>query len=339
MSVRCFSNAADLLAAGDVIRSEGFQHGAEWQDLLARSCGMSERRPRYFLSDEGLFLALCQPQGSPLLPGLREFQACSSMYTTEFGAGLEGWDFAALQAASGGFDLLNMDAVSLDDAALNRLRSEAAAQGFGLQLYQGFENWFEPVVGDDFDSYWARRPGKLRNTAQRKGRKAGREFNLEFAFTKDANDPVFLAEYQDIHSRSWKEPEPHPDFIPEFVKAAAAAGALRMGVLRFDDRPVAAQIWLVSAGRATIFKLAYDDAYKAYSPGTLLSIDLTKRVLAEDQPAEIDFGRGPDLYKRDWLGQLRHRHRVLLFAPTPGGRMAMGYFRMRDRIKKLLGKG
>ena len=173
---------------------------------------------------------------------------------------------------------------------------------------------------------------------ERKRRKAEREFRLDFRYTTDAGDPSFLEDYQNVHARSWKEPEPYPDFIPDLVTTASAAGALRMGVLRFDDRPVAAQIWLASAGRSTIFKLAYDAEFKAYSPGTLLSIDLTRRVLTGDRPQEIDFGRGPDPYKREWLSQLRHRQRLLIFAPTPAGRLAEGYFRLRNGVKKLMGR-
>ena len=89
MSVRSISDAAELLTLADAIRPAGFQHGPEWQGLLARSCGLSARNPRYLLSGDGDLIALCQPPGRALLPGLRELQACSSLYTTEWGAGLE----------------------------------------------------------------------------------------------------------------------------------------------------------------------------------------------------------------------------------------------------------
>ena len=45
----------------------------------------------------------------------------------------------------------------------------------------------------------------------------------------------------------------------------------QLGVALIDGEPVAAQIWLVQQGRATIFKLAQDPAFDRQSPGTFLT--------------------------------------------------------------------
>ena len=76
----------------------------------------------------------------------------------------------------------------------------------------------------------------------------------------------------------------------------ARPGTLRLGIARKDGRPLAAQLWLVEDGEATIHKLAYREDAKALSPGTVLEQAMFRRAIDEDRVA------------RD---RLRHRRRRL----------------------------
>ena len=60
---------------------------------------------------------------------------------------------------------------------------------------------------------------------------------------------------------------------------------------------MAAQYWTVQDGVGTVLKLAYDEAWKAISPGTVLSAHMIRLLLAEGV-GELDYGRGDDAYKR-----------------------------------------
>jgi hypothetical protein len=176
---------------------------------------------------------------------------------------------------------------------------------FLARAYCCWGNWYENVGGSGFDAYLERRPSILRNTWQRKMKALEKDAQPTFRINGELEQ--FISYYNDVYRRSWKTAEPFPNFMPALMRTAAALGALRTGVLMCGDQPIAAQFWLVWRRRATIFKLAYDEKWERYSPGTLLTMEMARAVLSDDKPSEIDFGRGDDGYKKLWLSQRRER--------------------------------
>ena len=60
------------------------------------------------------------------------------------------------------------------------------------------------------------------------------------------------AVYEAVYARSWKEPEPYPDFNVALMRAMADQGALRLGVWSIGETPVAVQLWVVWDGSAIV---------------------------------------------------------------------------------------
>lgn len=171
-------------------------------------------------------------------------------------------------------------------------------------------NHFLAVAGRSFAEYWAARPGALRETVKRKGRKGIVDLEIVTAFTQ-----ADWEAYEAVYRLSWKPGEGSPAFLRGFAEAEAHAGRLRLGIARIEGKPVAAQLWTVDAGTAFIHKLAHDEASKRHSPGTLLSAALFEHVIDRDQVSEIDFGTGDDPYKADWMEGRRLRHAVTAWRP------------------------
>lgn len=78
---------------------------------------------------------------------------------------------------------------------------------------------------------------------------------------------------------------------------------------------MAAQLWIVEAGTATVLKLAHDRAFRTKSPGTILTALMLRRLLDHKSVAAIDFGRGDDDYKSGWASQRRQRIGLVLVDP------------------------
>lgn len=192
------------------------------------------------------------------------------------------------------------------------------AAGYRTDRYFCFGNWYQPVQPGGFAAYWAARPSALRHSVERGRRrldKAG-DWHIEIVTGEQGSVGALdaaLAAYQQVYARSWKAPEPCPAFMPGLVRTAAREGWLRLGVLRLKGQPIAAQLWLVHAGKANIYKLAFVAGLEKLSAGSVLTAALMARVIDADGVQEVDYLSGDDAYKADWMAQRRERIGLLAF--------------------------
>ena len=223
---------------------------------------------------------------------------------------------AALRWLRGrGHAVLDFQPLDADAAFIRHLQSALRAEGYATDRYLCFGNWYLVVDGRSYEVYEPGIPSRLRNTIKR-GRKkldgAGR-WSIGIARAPGPELEQALADFQTIYLKSWKVPEPFPHFVPGLCRMAAAQGWLRLGVLRFEDTPIASQLWIVKDGKALIYKLAYDEEYKRFSAGSILSADMMRKALDEDKVVEVDYLTGDDGYKVDWMSHRRERVGVVAF--------------------------
>jgi hypothetical protein len=185
--------------------------------------------------------------------------------------------------------------------------------------------WYEETAALSFADYLAARPSELRNTWRRKRRRLERSNRLTKAFFSQTSDiGQAIADYQSIYAASWKPAEDFPEFIPALIRLAAEFGALRLGIYYVDGMPAAAQVWTLWNGRAVIHKLAHNKRFDNLSLGTLLTMEMIERALADDRPREITLGRGDDPYKRLWLPKRRERWGITAANPRTRGGLSFG---------------
>jgi len=262
-----------------------------------------------------------------LLPVLRTGRRVNSLttaYTCEyaplFAAGLGQAAKVAAMAAFGRFcrssGVVRLDAVPAEWSGLTALETGARQAGLRVLRFDHFGNWYEDVGGLDWSTYLLRRPGTLRETIRRRLRRAERLPDARFdVFTTPAQMDQAAEAFESVYGRSWKDAEPYPDFNVALMRAMAAPGLLRFGIWSVGQEPVAVQIWVVKDGHAIVLKLAHDEAYKAHSPGTVLTALMLRHFLDQEHVTRIDFGRGDDAYKQGWATRRRQRIGLLLINP------------------------
>jgi len=294
-------------------------------DSVAADAGsVLERSPSLFerLAWFRLVEAHCPPPGRPLVARARDGERAAWLFLAERGGGAEAYrtwyslrfgligDRAAAQPIA---KALRRRLARLEIAPLENVEPLAAAfRGAGWIVSTGpaTSSWRIDTTGQDFAAYWAARPGKLRNTAQRKAKAAGLDIEIHRAFDAGA-----WAAYEEVYAASWKPEEGSPAFLRALAGQEGEAGRLRLGIARKDGRPLAAQLWTVENGTAWIHKLAYREDSKALSPGTVLSMAMFRSALDEDRVARIDYGTGDDGYKSDWMEARATLWRLEAFNP------------------------
>ncbi|MEX2628684.1 MAG: GNAT family N-acetyltransferase [Tistlia sp.] len=302
--------------AGPAICSSEYFTSREWFRLLADTClGPGETAVVHRLhggSGQVIDLPL---RRAPLRGfGLRgyELHALANFYSSYYAPpglaedpssrrAIAEWA-SALGARRRPPDRLVFRALDEADGTLGILESALRGAAFRVERFADFGNWSLPCDGLAFGDYWQGRPGRLRSTVRRKLKALEREHAIAFrCFDRPQEAEEALRCYETVQAAAWQPPEPHKAFLPELIRRGLGDGSLLVWILQADARPIAAQIWSVAAGKATIFKLAYDSAWKHWSPGTLLIYRAIECALDSGTFALVDFGRGDDHYKSDWM--------------------------------------
>lgn len=278
------------------------------------------------------------------------WQALTTLYTYHYAPLLAAWldgpsrpivfrAFGRILAQRGLTRLDSLDPDAPDHAAL---LSGLRRSGLVPLTFRHFGIWEEDVAGCDWDAYLARRDGRLRETIRRRLRDIRANPAARFAIQTDTADIAAATEaYHAVEARSWKQPEPFPDFNRVLFQQAARDGDLFMATLTLDDVPIAVQAWAVRGGRATVLKLVHDEAHARLSPGTVLTALAIQHLLREPGLGWLDFGRGDDPYKRGWVGNRRQRVGLIVAAPWwPRGLAAIlrhGAGRLAERWRRRAG--
>lgn len=316
---------ADALALLGRAEQQHIEFGADWYANLMDNVYAHETQTHkvrlHVLRRQGRVLAVLPTVAQTGALG-REVSALSNFYTAIWAPALdedvEAEDLMPLTRAlrregarAAAYRFSPMDPESREFALLKRALGLA---GLSTYSYFAFGNWYEPVQKAWAD-YLRDRSGQVRNTIKRNAKKFAAEGGRLEIIEGTERLEAGLSAYQAVYGQSWKVPEPYPDFVPGLIRLCAQRGWLRLGVAWLKDQPVAAQIWIVANHRADIYKLAYDEAYKALAPGTLLTAQLMERVLDVDQVREIDYLIGDDPYKAAWMSRRRERFGLIAYDP------------------------
>ena len=341
MAVDIFHDLADFAAAerraGRPPDARPFFQSPAWFACLAQHTLAPGTRIRIYRGqpdETGCALACKVP------PAGRRLESLTSDYAVTYGPSgpAPAMPEAALGAIAGQIARERWPCVRLwfltDPAAVAGLVGAFRAAGMAAAATAYNATWWSDVRDQNYDTYLARRPARLRNTIARRERRAARD-GVTFTLATQA-DPDALAAYRTVYTGSWKPAERSPEMIPAVCAAAAQHGALRLGVLWRGGDPLAAQIWLVSGATAVIYKLAHLPAGEPFSAGTLLTARMMAAVGFEPGVETVSFGYGDDGFKALWMD---HRSPVQAVEAAPwlslgAARLAAGRLKRRARVGK-----
>jgi CelD/BcsL family acetyltransferase involved in cellulose biosynthesis len=335
----------DPLAALPALAGAPFQSSPAWWRCIQGAAVPPGARPLYLVA-AGCVVPLLRHAagGRHEAGGLTSLQSPYTLLWQPVGPADAPWRQVGrdVARAARGTPVLRLDALDADWPGLAAFLAGLRAGGRVVQRFAHFGNWHDSLPPGGWPAYLACRPGALRETIRRKSARLGRDPALRITLARGvAEVPAALAAYREVYGLSWKQPEPYPAFDACLLQAAALRGLLRLGVLWHGPAPIAAQYWLVERGTATMLKLAHDERHKPLSPGTVLTAWMIRSMIEQDAIQALDFGRGDDLYKRDWVARRRQRIGVLAADPLHWrgvatiARHAVGTLRRRRSLAQL----
>lgn len=297
-----------------------FEQGPDWYRNLIRTVFNDDPGIRIYVLSCGerveavLPVRVIRDRGAARIEALGNFY--TSLYQPYFSEHLSAEALALLigelvskNAPVSGFHFSPMD---VGGHGFRLLAQALKKTGLAVFSYFCFGNWYLKA-GVGWETYLLSRSRQMRSTLKR----ASKRFSDEGGVLEIVDGGAVLAsaitEFQHVYSNSWKNDEPYPGFMPGLIRLLAARGALRLCIARLGGQAIGAQLWIVANGKASIFKVAYHEAYKKYSVGHLVGSALTEHALDVDGVQEIDFLIGDDPYKASWMSDRRERWGIVAY--------------------------
>lgn len=256
-------------------------------------------------------------------------------------------DAAALAAGLLARPARRYDLSFLDPGLPGLAEVRAAARDAGSRIIE------RPVARSpyvDAQSGWEAYRGSLspkrRKEVERVRRRLEEEGRLEFVLEEDA---THLEDGLRIEGSGWKlergtaivsEPAVHRFYL-SVAEWAARHDWLRLAFLRLDGQPIAFDFCLHAGGAAYVMKGGYDERYRRFGPGMLLTYEELAHAFEAGMEA-YEFCGADEAYKTAWTAAVHERVRLQAFPRTlPGWADHLAWthgrplaLRLRERVAR-----
>ena len=197
----------------------------------------------------------------------------------------------------------------------------------GSLLYvpvQYAHSYIDLASADDFDAYLAKFSSKSRNEIRRQVKKyiafCGQEDPCREFSSPDEMDE-FCALARQVSQRTYQEQVGHNGFpsgeaFLNELRTLAAGDQMRGHILFHGQRPIAYSYGTVSSDALVGQYIGYDPEYRDWSPGSVLTFLIVRRLVEEKRFRIWDFGHSEQDYKKFFATHTFPAADIHLFRPT-----------------------
>ena len=189
--------------------------------------------------------------------------------------------------------------------------------------------FFQPAA--DAESYLRQAKGRRhrKDIARRQARLAA-EGRMEYAnLTDPAEIEAWTNSFLELEASGWKGRSQSAlacviggaAFLTAIVKGAFVRNRLMMLGIRLDGIPIAAKLNFIAGNGSFAFKIAFDEAYRDFSPGLLLEVENIRSLHEMPEIEWMDSCAAPRHPMIDYLWPGRRAIETILI---PGGRKSGG---------------
>lgn len=228
--------------------------------------------------------------------------------------------FHAVSSCGIRWDVIDFDRVQEENGLANCIVDSATKVKLRERTIVSCVNWYTDGITCPAKTFLDDLPTSVKKDVQYCRRRLEREGTLDFLVVTDVETiEKYLDLYDSVRMKSWKSSEKDRLFLRDFTLMAARKGWLRLGLLFYNNTPIAAQKWLVCKEYAHIHDVLYDEDYKKYSPGKILSHMMFEQCIDIDNVSTIDYLQGDEHYKKEWTKKMRVRNSIVIYNSTLKG--------------------
>jgi CelD/BcsL family acetyltransferase involved in cellulose biosynthesis len=232
-----------------------------------------------------------------------------------------------LKARGGGPRLLRLRQVAAEGPVLAAFRAELAARGWPAMTFDAHARAVLMSDSAGADYLRASLGGKRLKQYRRLEKRLGEEGALTFEILAETGGIARGAEeFLALEKAGWKgrrgtalaQDDPSRAYFDETMTGLAAEDGVRIPRLSLDGRALAVAILLVGGDAAWLYKIAHDETRARHSPGALLVVALTRRLLEDGEFRLIDSCAEPDHPMIDHIWRERVALTDLIAVLRPG---------------------
>jgi hypothetical protein len=114
-------------------------------------------------------------------------------------------------------------------------------------------------------------------------------------------------------------------------------GEMKVAELTLGDRTIASALLTMGGGTVSFFKTAYDETFKAHSPGVLLDMEITRALAVMPGFRMMDSGMDDSAPPTStiWPGRRAMSHALIALGPAPVAWIAAHGLGLRQRLRNL----
>lgn len=227
----------------------------------------------------------------------------------------------------------------LDDSVVMRSRLTAKIR-WTHQKRIGQSMYFDC---DSLDSALANCSGSFKRNLRRQGKKLAQQGNVTLTLARGGSElDAAFAEFLRLEASGWKGGESkssaialHPHllrFYSDLKTRFAAADACLISLLKLDGVAIAAQYCLLAGDTLYIQKIAYDEAWHAEAPGSLLLYRLIEYACIDARIKRLSLVTGPAWAVGRWNPYAQDVWEVHVFKPSLGGLCGLAMRRFKQHV-------
>lgn len=248
--------------------------------------------------------------------------------------------FEAIRALPWRWDVLRIRRLLEGSALMRGLDNHLGQEHIRHRIRRDQPTYFL-TLNRDYGQYLRARTYKFRNFLDRKTRLLSQAGTIRIL--RAGRDMPFESAYADmlsVESRSWKHAHGtalscasrQSGFYQALCDGAARRERLHLHLLYLDDTPIAHDLGMVAHGRYSYLKTSFDDAYRHFSPSTILRARLIESLIA-DGIESFDFPGELYQWEHKWTSELRWHRSVTVFGDTPTALLCSLLMRAQDRFR------